>query len=281
MKATNKQLWTTDRWSLRHLLLIVAVSALVVGPALAAKPADRPSNMSDAAHAKSRGNPHEMVNLIVTYASRPGAAARARVENAGGSVRHAFESIPGHAIRVPAHAATALARNPNVAWVTLDAPVRGAAVTPDSSGSSETVGSMSASELYPELGTISLTGDGVHLAVVDSGYKSHGDLKTPVSSSHVLGDSLLTTGDGYGHGNHVIGTIAGQGSNRDGDYRGIAPASKILSVRVLGDIGEGLTSDVIAGLDWAIAYMQSQIRYDHQPGQLPPRDHRGLRVVLR
>ena len=91
---------------------------------LAAPPESR---FSERARAAVGDNPHEMVNLIVTYRDRPGQADRDHVNRSGGSVRHQFGLIPGHAISIPAHAAKGLARNPNVEHVSLDEPVSGAA----------------------------------------------------------------------------------------------------------------------------------------------------------
>ena len=73
-------------------------------------------------------HPHEMVDLIVTYRQRPGANDRAKVKAHGGQLRHEFQLIPGHAIRVPAHAVHALQNNPNVARISYDEPVNGAAL---------------------------------------------------------------------------------------------------------------------------------------------------------
>ena len=67
----------------------------------------------------------------------------------------------------------------------------------------------------------------------------------------------FTGGDGvdrFGHGTHVAATIAGAPGRlaETADYRGIASAARIISLRVLGDDGSGLASDVIEAIDWAI-----------------------------
>ena len=78
------------------MFALVALS-LLAGPALADKPADRPANMSEKAFEKARGNPHEMVDLIVTYRTPPGLAEHDEVVGHGGKVRRTFTSIPGRA----------------------------------------------------------------------------------------------------------------------------------------------------------------------------------------
>ncbi len=62
--------------------------------------------------------------------------------------------------------------------------------------------------------------------------------------------------DGYGHGTHVAGLIAGLPVNDaalSSPYSGIAPGARLLDLKVLDSHGEGNTSDVIAAIDWAIA----------------------------
>src|SRR5438067_871928 len=75
-----------------------------------------------------------------------------------------------------------------------------------------------------------------------------------VNVSFVTGDSSVL--DAFGHGTHVAGIIAGSGdaaASVTSLYTGgIAPDVKLVNVRVLGANGTGLTSDVIAGIDWAI-----------------------------
>jgi serine protease AprX len=108
------------------------------------------------------------------------------------------------------------------------------------------------------LGRISgLTGQGVTVAVIDSGISLHPALSQKVIAnvSLVNGDPEVT--DAYGHGTHIAGIIAGNKSAASGVTNlysgGIAPGVKLVNIRVLGPNGSGWTSDVIAGVEWAIA----------------------------
>ena len=62
--------------------------------------------------------------------------------------------------------------------------------------------------------------------------------------------------DPFGHGTHVAGIIGADAPSDQHD--GTAPGAVIYSVRVLDDQGQGLTSDVIAGLDWVLANADAQ-----------------------
>jgi serine protease AprX len=102
------------------------------------------------------------------------------------------------------------------------------------------------------------TGQGIGVAIIDSGISPHPALANRVVAnvSLVTGDALAS--DTFGHGTHVAGAIAGNGGAAQGVTSlytgGIAPGAKLINVRVLGPDGVGLTSDVIAGIDWAIAH---------------------------
>ena len=98
-----------------------------------------------------------------------------------------------------------------------------------------------------------VTGKGIGVAVLDSGISTHAALKNVVASvNFVTGET--GTSDEFGHGTHVAGIIGGAATNVTSLYAGgIAPDANIINVRVLGPDGTGTTSDVIAGMEWAIA----------------------------
>ena len=102
-----------------------------------------------------------------------------------------------------------------------------------------------------------VTGQGVTVAVIDSGISAHQALAQRVLAnvSFVTGDPSVA--DAYGHGTHVAGIITGNGSAASRVTSlytgGIAPGASLVNVRVLGADGTGLTSDAVAGIEWAIA----------------------------
>jgi serine protease AprX len=107
------------------------------------------------------------------------------------------------------------------------------------------------------LGIPGVDGQGIGIAVIDSGIAPHSALASRVVAnvSFVSGESQVT--DPFGHGTHVAGIIAGNAAAANGvtpDYAGgIAPGARLINVRVLGADGGGYSSDVIDGIDWVIA----------------------------
>ncbi len=99
-----------------------------------------------------------------------------------------------------------------------------------------------------------LTGQGVGVAVVDSGVSNHGDLRAADGSSRIIAASnqtgAATADDEYGHGTHVAGIVGGNGSLSGGVYSGVAPGVNLINVRVSNNLGLALTSDLIDGLQW-------------------------------
>ena len=106
--------------------------------------------------------------------------------------------------------------------------------------------------------TAGYRGDGIGVAVVDSGIARHSALDSRVVARvNLVSWEGPSTGDLYGHGTHVAGVIGGNTSAAryvtPAFAGGSAPAVNLIDVRVLGANGIGYTSDVIAGIDWAVA----------------------------
>ena len=109
-----------------------------------------------------------------------------------------------------------------------------------------------------------LTGAGVAIAVLDSGIRSSGaDLQgRTVAAVNFAGDAGTeddTTDDLCGHGTHVAGIIAGDGTASTGaaffrTFYGIARQSSLVNVRVLDGTGQGTVSNVIQGIGWTVAH---------------------------
>ena len=97
-----------------------------------------------------------------------------------------------------------------------------------------------------------VTGAGVVVAVVDSGVAAGGpDGITTLLDGYDFVDDDADADDPNGHGTHVAGTIAQATGNGVG-VAGVAPGAAILPVRVMGADGTGYTSDIAAGILYAV-----------------------------
>ena len=104
-------------------------------------------------------------------------------------------------------------------------------------------------------------GEGVEIAVLDTGVdEAHPDLDdlddNPTTNDPKVLQSRDFTGEGNtqdarGHGTHVAGIAAGTGRSSGGTYVGTAPGANLWNLRVLDSSGFGLSSWIIAALEFA------------------------------
>ena len=89
----------------------------------------------------------------------------------------------------------------------------------------------------------------IGVAVIDSGIAPGLDFGTRITAFYdfTQGDiRVATPSDAYGHGTHVAGLAAG-------GYVGVAPAARLVGLRVLDAQGQGTTDNVIRAIEFAIA----------------------------
>jgi len=191
---------------------------------------------------------------VVVQAQGPNTALRAQVARLGGQVTTDLSLIHAVAATLPARAVATLARTPGVRYVSLDAPTVKSGYTCCSATALKSVypQAIGASALWT--GSPALMGQGIGVAVVDSGIKDVSDMGSRVvarvSSTLAPTSSDDGLGDGYGHGSHVAGIIAGDGTLSAGAYVGVAPRANLVAVRVSADNGQASISDVVNGLQW-------------------------------
>lgn len=95
-------------------------------------------------------------------------------------------------------------------------------------------------------------GKGVGIAVLDTGIAPHPDLASRIVAFKDFVNGKEQPYDDRGHGTHVAGIAAGNGSASHGKYTGAAPEASLVGVKVMNAQGEGQLSDIIQGLQWAI-----------------------------
>lgn len=105
----------------------------------------------------------------------------------------------------------------------------------------------------------SLDGDSNHyskddatIAIIDTGIDNN---HVNLDDGKVIGwydviNGRTTPYDDNGHGTHVAGIAAGEGSREQ--YKGAAPGASLVGVKVLSSSGSGSLSGVIDGIDWVI-----------------------------
>jgi serine protease AprX len=104
------------------------------------------------------------------------------------------------------------------------------------------------------------TGQGVDVALIDTGVVAVTGGPTVINGADLstdAGNPALKFLDGYGHGTHMAGIIAGQDAGADplrqqGAFVGIAPDSRIVNVKVAGMDGRVHVSQVVAAIDWVV-----------------------------
>ena len=90
-----------------------------------------------------------------------------------------------------------------------------------------------------------ITGQGIGVAVIDSGTGDHADFEGRLQHTDKFGGS-----DIYGHGTHVAGIAGGDGSASGGVFSGVAPGATIIPLGVSDETGMAYESDVVEALQW-------------------------------
>ncbi|WP_066941653.1 S8 family serine peptidase [Microtetraspora fusca] len=99
-----------------------------------------------------------------------------------------------------------------------------------------------------------MTGEGVTVAVLDSGYDpDHPDLKGVVAQERNFSDDPDIR-DPIGHGTHVASIVASNGEK----YRGVAPGARLAIGKVGGSFGAS-ESAIIAGMEWAAVEVKAKV----------------------
>jgi subtilisin family serine protease len=181
------------------------------------------------------------IGVIVKYrAGLSGEAIRALAAPAGGRVKNVYRRIPARALTMRAGDVAAYAAGDDVERIWPDLPVH-------------TWLDASAPLLEaPRVWADGRRGAGVKIAIVDTGIDTtHPDFAGRIQSTRDF-SGQGSVADGHGHGTHVAGIAAGSGAASGGKYIGLAPEALLYVAKVLDDSGNGVMSDVMAGIEWAV-----------------------------
>jgi serine protease AprX len=270
----------------RRLLVASVVLILIASLPAAAAPGQnangrgtvRPSKLDIHLESQARQTTGE-TDVIIEFNDDKNALST--IEGFGNAGRK-LGILKGYTARIPNHALARLAAHPSIKKVSFDRPAENF-----NGRTAITTGARVVQELS------GYTGAGIGVAVIDSGITGwHGDLTSPQTYTYTVPKTTYTTdpltgatiatvtyveyahtyyggqrvahfadfvngydypNDGYGHGTHVAGVIAGNGYSSLGVRTAMAPGASIVALKALDDYGRGTVSGIIAALDYAVA----------------------------
>ena len=231
-----------------RLLLAVVIGALVA-PISAAHAATHTLDLVLRGRARSpQGYSRVIVRTRPACVSQPLLSARS-----SGQVRR-LSTIDAELLTVPDVSLETLSGDACVLSISLDRRVHETARAE--------VGAEPAASGSRWAGTnLGLDGAGIGIAMLDSGVTAwHDDLTAPgqVGQRVVRFVDFVNQRrapyDDYGHGTHVAGILAGNGTDSEGEWAGVAPAANLIALKVLDENGDGYVSDVISAIEYAIRH---------------------------
>jgi serine protease AprX len=255
------------------IVMPVAVASALVAAAVGVTPApapagDRTARSSPGAASHGVASSESPAKVIVLAAGQRG-PAMARVAALGGRVTRDLPMVGGFAAVVPAAAAPALRADPAVRSVTPDGTVRvdaapallAAKPPPPPEPTAVYTKSLGADRAW----LAGAKGEGVTVAVLDTGVSQHADLAGRLVDvrNDITGQVTpcmnlsgeANCNDSYGHGTFVAGVVAGDGATGGSDdYAGVAPKAKILPIKVTGRSGATDVSNVLAAIQWVVSF---------------------------
>jgi serine protease AprX len=176
------------------------------------------------------------------------------VRRVGGRVTHELDIIDSVAAELTPAQRARLRTDPHLA------------LTPDGSltvsGSTGTVQPYVVEHTHANrLHASGITGRGVTIAFLDSGWWSQLATQTDTSGRNVVLQGYDAIGntvgvgapdDYYGHGTHVLSIASNSAISQDGTYIGVAPDASRVIVRAFDQNGAGTYANTIRGINWIL-----------------------------
>jgi serine protease AprX len=199
-------------------LLILALSQIALGgPPVVLGSGQQPGHVDRPLRRAVQQSPMDVIPVIVQ--ARRLSDAEQAVQRIAGRTRARLPHVAGLSAAVRADQVDALSRQSGVIRVMLDPMMNpvgwdGPNDLPPSVFA-QTVGAQS-------LWQSGQMGQGVAIAVLDSGVQAHRDFGSRIVRSDRFNDAASNTSDQLGHGTWVAGIAAGDGSSSNGRYTGVA-----------------------------------------------------------
>jgi serine protease AprX len=199
----------------------------------------------------AKAEPAQQVAVIVQKFS-PASLVDREVQALGGKITKSLPMINAIVVELPAKNAVALSLSSGVRWVSPDAPVEQDLGPDGTVNTSRLVNAYIRAINADDMWSQGYQGSTVAVAVIDSGMALHRDIKTRIVANVKFNSITSNPTDQYGHGTHIAGIIGGNGAQSNGAYIGVAPKVKLINVKISDDVGQALTSDVVAGMQWVL-----------------------------
>ncbi len=246
------------RWWTAIAVLVLVFASIPMDASAKTKPPR--ATIDPALLQEALANPSKTFAVIVQAVpgAKTGRAGRAgaAVQRSGGLPKHALPIVGAASATIKGGALVGLSHDKDVLYISRDSALRATAETSWGGAIAETPGIIETGA--PSTWATGLTGKGIGIAVVDSGVAAHADLAGRIvaaidftSASPTV--STVPLGDPGGHGTHVAGLAAGDGTASAGEYEGMAPGANIVDVRVIDATGSSNISTVLRGLQWVLA----------------------------
>jgi len=166
-----------------------------------------------------------------------------------GRVKYQYKIIPAVAMEVSVNELEKLAKESNVEEI-----------VPDQIVSAFRLDSMTVIKASNASSSFSVNGTGINISIIDTGIFNHTEFQNP---NRIVKQKCYCTGccppdnanqgdnatDDNSHGTHCAGIAAGGGGSNG---QGVATNASLIAVKTMNSSGSGLSSDLIAGIDWAV-----------------------------
>ena len=211
---------------------LVAFAWLSIAGSATAQPLERLPKLDSALTARVRHKDAARQNVIIRVKDGNPAALAATLRAHGHTIGRVHHGIGAITASLTVNQIRALTEDDSVMSISTDAVV---------------VADQATTSTYTLRGTLGLPvqspgGNRVGVAVIDSGVEPGPEFGDRIVAFYdfTQGGIALPASDDYGHGTHVAGLIAGDGTQSQKRYRGLAPKARLIVLKVLDGNGQAL-----------------------------------------
>src|SRR5688500_7609019 len=235
------------------IILALTPFHLAASPGQKGRPAARRAEKLDTALMRAGTSGLKTVPVIVKVDAAERNKVRKALQNLGFNVKREHSVISAFAFDAPVGMLERIGDIPGVLGVSIDAEINSDLLGVLPVPVPNTTGTLLRDTLG--LGNANQTGQGVTVAVIDSGIAPLLDFGGRIKAFYDFTRDGIATApyDDNGHGTHVAGLIGGSGLTSLGVYRGVAPNVSLIGLKVLTASGGGSTSNLIAAVEFATA----------------------------